>query len=109
MKVTKNGITFSNEEMREFVFPIMAMGLANQVYEYSTAPKVIRKDLKQDLDKWYPYSQELTEKSGMKLLGKNKRGMYEVTVYSKDNPAKFNRHETGVATVTERPTKKKKK
>lgn len=110
MKVTKNGVTFSNEEMKDFVFPLMTVAMSKQMNDCydKESPRQIRKMCKTALDEWYPFAHELSEKTGMKLLEKNKRGMYVLTLFSCGNPIKFNRFPNGLVKTAEYPAKKKK-
>ena len=93
MKVTKQGVTFTNDEMRDFVFPMIRQGLSKQldgIYDKGT-PRCVKKSLKEALEKQFaPYANTLSEATKVKLLDKNKRGVWGLTIWTKEDPVKFN-------------------
>lgn len=109
MKVTKSGITFTNEEMKNFVFPALILGWSKEMdnlYDKST-PKAVKKTLRDSLNDSLQFATELAEKTGVTTLEKNKRGIFSLTWLSDKWPKKFNQFPNGVVKTKEISTKKK--
>jgi len=109
MKVTKSGVTFTNDEMRDYVFPILTSGLGHQMSEYSRkdVPRAIKKMLKETMDDWYRFAQDLYENTGFRIMTKGKAG-YGIVYYSSDNSARFSKYPGGLVETKRIPIKKKK-
>ena len=91
MKVTKQGVTFTDSEMRDFVFPMLRQGLSKQLDSYYSKecppPKKVKAELKEYLEKFNAFASELKATAGVETLSKNNQKRWCVAFFAiGDNP-----------------------